>query len=140
MLKKFALFASLLLLPTLTSCNKGGYKITNAQLKSGGVFVAYSNGCEKGCEKIERGDLIQKVDGKDVATGRDLDDANLTDGAPHKLTVWKKKLPEGASNPMEIEIVAKPSDAVPPIKDAPPFWTTGAQGILGTTHTPTPTG
>ena len=43
----------------------------------GGVWVAYSYGCERGCAAIQRGDQIAAIDGEAV------DAARLADGAPH---------------------------------------------------------
>ncbi len=85
-MKKLALAASLLSTFALSSCDKagGGSKIPkNRDLKAGGVYVSYNLGCEAGCDQINKGDLIQKVDGKDVKTADDV--GNLADNKPHKL-------------------------------------------------------
>ena len=121
MFKKLALLASLSFVSFATACDGDGRLISPKDLKPGGIFVANSNGCEKGCDQIGRGDLIQAMDGNAVKNTPDL--ANLTDGKPHKLSVLKK----GGDAPVEIEVVAKPSQDIPPLKDAPPFWTTGAE-------------
>ncbi len=122
MLKKFALLSSLLLVTSAATCGGGdGRVITPRDLKAGGIFVANSNGCDKGCDQIGRGDLIQSMDGNAVKDTPDL--STLTDGNPHKLSVLKK----GGDAPVEVEIVAKPSQDMPPLKDVPPFWTTGAE-------------
>ena len=126
MLKKLALACGLSLFAfSASACDGGGYKITDAQLKAGGVFVAYTLGCEKGCDQIKPGDLILSVDGQQLESGKDFDAAKVTDGQPHKLSVKKK----GEEAPVEVEIVAKPNNDMPPIKDAPPFWTTGAADL-----------
>ena len=58
-------------------------------LRPGGLYVAHVDprGCE-GCEQLERGDLIQSVDGEPVVGEL----AGLTDGSPHELEVWKQRL------------------------------------------------
>ncbi len=128
MLKKLLVAASLLALPlTMTSCDKKkdiSFTVPKSVLKPGGVFVAYNLGCERGCEQINRGDLIQEIDGKPVATSADFDGANLTDGKPHKLKVLKL-----TDEVFEVEIVAKPNDKMPPVKGAPPFWAVGAEEL-----------
>lgn len=90
-------------------------------LKGGGVYVAYNHGCDKGCDQIEKGDLIKKVDGKEVATGDDFDKADVTNGEPHSLEVIGKD-----GTPKTVEIVAKPKTDMPPLENVPPFWTSGA--------------
>jgi hypothetical protein len=124
MLKKLALAASLSLVSFASACDGGGQTISPKDLKAGGVFVAHSNGCDKGCDQIVRGDLIQAVDGKDAKTTKDL--AALTDGKPHKVSVIKKG---GDGTPIEVEIIAQPNDSIPPITGAPPFWTAGAETL-----------
>ena len=123
MLKKFVLLASLSALTFVSACKDDGRLIRPKDLKPGGVFVAHSNGCDKGCDQIGRGDLIQSIDGNAAKNSADL--AKLTDGQPHKVSVLKK----GTEAPVEIEVVAKPSQEIPPIKDAPPFWTAGAEAL-----------
>ena len=81
-------------------------------LKPGGVYVAYNHGCDKGCDQVDKGDLIQKVDGKTVKTGEDIDAANLVDGKPHKLEL----LAAGSLAPKSVEVVANDRD--PAIKAA----------------------
>lgn len=129
MLKKFLVTLALLAAPlTLSSCNKAKditFTVPSAVLKPGGVFVAYNLGCEKGCDAVKRGDLIQEIDGKPVATTADFWNAPLTDGNPHKLKVLKLSTGE----PIETEIVAKPNDSMPPVKGAPPFWAVGAEEL-----------
>lgn len=126
MSKKLLLALCLSALP-LSACDKGvdlSFTVPEKILAPGGVFVTYSLGCERGCEPIGRGDLIQEIDGKPVKTNADFDAAKVTDGQPHKLKVRK---PSGEL--IETEIVAKPSNKVPPIADAPPFWTVGAETL-----------
>ncbi|MCX4247600.1 hypothetical protein [Paraliomyxa miuraensis] len=90
-------------------------------LEPGGVYVVYNHGCTKGCDQIEKGDLIQKIDGKAVSTGADFDAANVIDGQPHQLEVRKK---DGST--ATVEIVASPKTDMPPLENVPPFWTSGA--------------
>ena len=123
-MKKLALAASLVSALTLSACDpKGGgsFKIPkNRDLKAGGVYVAYNLGCEAGCDQIQKGDLIQKVDGKAVATADDV--GNLADNKPHKLEL----LSAGTMEPKTVEITASPKQNLAPIKDAPPLWLVGA--------------
>jgi len=125
-MKKLALAASLLSALTLSSCDKagGGSKIPkNRDLKAGGVYVAYNLGCEAGCDQINKGDLIQKVDGKDVKTAADV--GNLADNKPHKLEL----LSAGTMEPKTVELTASPKQNLAPIKDAPPLWIVGAEKL-----------
>lgn len=122
-MKKLALAASLLSALALSSCDKtgGGSKIPkNRDLKAGGVYVAYNLGCEAGCDQINKGDLIQKVDGKDVKTAADV--GNLADNKSHKLEL----LSAGTMEPKTVELTASPKQNLAPIKDAPPLWLVGA--------------
>lgn len=121
--------ASLLCIPLMlwsTGCDDP-FKITNPELKPGGVYVTYvqASGCD-GCEVLDRGDLIQQVDGQAVSTADDL--ANLTDGKAHKLTYWDAS--EGAD--ATATITAEPNNTMPPIKDAPPFWSVSAEDLMKT--------
>ncbi len=113
----------------LSSCDKGGggaFKIPqHKDLKAGGVFVSYNLGCDAGCDQIQKGDLIQSIDGKPVKTGQDFDAANVMDGKPHKLEL----LSSGSMDPKSVEITAKPLENLPPLKDVPPFWTVGAEQL-----------
>lgn len=130
MLKKLALALGLSCFAlTAPACDGGGYKITNAQLKAGGMFVAYNLGCEKGCDAITPGDLILEIDGRPLETGADFDAANITDGQPHKLKVHKKS---GDPEELEVEIVAKPNDTLEPHKGLPPFLVTSADKMTET--------
>ena len=124
MLKRLFLTIGLLASASTTACggSGGGFTVPEEQLAPGGAFVTYTLGCDKGCDQIVRGDLIQEVDGKPIVTGADLDAANITDGQPHKLKVYK----QATKAVQDVELVAKPNDTMPPIASAPPFWTTGA--------------
>ena len=124
-MKKLALAASLLstlLLPSCDGPSGGGSKIPkNRDLKAGGVYVAYNLGCAAGCDQINKGDLIQKVDGKDVKTAADV--GNLADNKPHKLEL----LSAGTMEPKSVELTASPKQNLAPIKDAPPLWLVSAE-------------
>jgi hypothetical protein len=102
----------------------GGFTITNKQLEPGGVYVTYvqDSNCT-GCDALSRGDLIQQVDGKPVATVKDL--GNLTDGQPHELAFWDASAGAAATT----TITAQPNNSMPPIKDAPPFWAVAADDL-----------
>jgi hypothetical protein len=117
MLKQFV--SSLALVLPSIACGPT-YTVTPSQLKPGGVFVTAAGKCDKGCDQIARGDLIQGMDGNPVAESKDLD--ALTDGSPHKLKVHKK---DGTD--VEIEVVAQKSDD--PIAGAPPFFSASAEGL-----------
>jgi hypothetical protein len=82
------------------------------------VFVSYSLGCERGCERIERGDLLLAIDGRTVRTVEDVDAARLTDGRPHRLEVRKR----GTKDAEVVEVVARPRNDMPPLADVGPFW------------------
>lgn len=108
------------------ACDGGGsspptVEVTSEQLKPGGVFITYVIGCEKGCDQLERGDLVLALNGQPVTTAKDLRVSKIATGEPVKLKVKKKSGQE-----VEVEIVAKPNDSMPPIKEAPPFWSVGA--------------
>lgn len=125
------LLVNLGLLSTLAlggGCEKnggGGFKIPGPRdLKAGGVYVVYNHGCDQGCDQLEKGDLIQSVDGTPVKTGADLDKANLTDGKPHKLEVI------GVDKATKsVELVAQPKTDMPPLENVPPMWTSGAERL-----------
>jgi hypothetical protein len=123
-----ASFVSLLAFSAVSACdsNSGGssnptVSVKSEELKAGGVYIAYMVGCEKGCDQLEKGDLILAVDGQPVTSSKDLRVSRVATGAPIKLKVHKK-----SGQDIEVEIVAKPNDSLPPIKEAPPFWTVGA--------------
>lgn len=128
-MKRFAMMTVVALLG-LAGCDKPsgatGFKIPmNKDLKAGGVYVSYNHGCDSGCDQIDKGDLIQKIDGKTVKTGEEFDAANVTDGKPHKLDV----LAAGSMAPKAVEIVAQPKTDMPPLENVPPFWTVGADAL-----------
>lgn len=119
-------FVSLLL--GAVSCDGGGgpptVEVTSEQLKPGGVYIAYMVGCESGCDQLAKGDLILEVNGKPVSSSKDLRVSQVATGEPVKLKVHKK-----GGQVQEVTIVAKPNDSLPPIKEAPPFWTVGAADL-----------
>ena len=86
------LVVALSLCGLLGACDQGtSFNIPqNKDLKDGGVFVSYNFGCEKGCDQIEKGDLITSVDGKTVKTAEEIDAMNLADGKPHKLVLMAR--------------------------------------------------
>lgn len=92
-------------------------EVSSQQLAPGGAYVAYVYGCARGCEAIEKGDLVLAVDGAPVRTTSDVDTPRLATGAPVRLTVHKHRTGEA----LELEIVATPSQALPPVRDLPPF-------------------
>src|SRR5688572_17850031 len=117
-MKRLALIASLL----LATCEGGTTSFNIPQekdLKPGGVYIAYNVGCDKGCDQVQKGDLLQKVDGKTVKTSSDVEAANIADGKPHKLELLTK----GSLAPKVVTIEASPKNNMPPLKDVPPFWT-----------------
>ena len=121
---------SLLALAGVPACDGAGgsntptIEVSSEQLKGGGVYISYMVGCEKGCDQLEKGDLIQAVDGQPVTSSKDMRVSRIATGAPLKLSVRKKN-----GEMKEVEIVAKPNDSIPPIKEAPPFWTVGAADL-----------
>ena len=118
--------AALLCIPLMLLSAECGdpFTISDKQLAPGGVYVTYvqDSGCT-GCEALDRGDLIQQVDGKPVASNDDL--GNLTDGQPHELGFWDASAGAAAST----TITAQPNNSMPPIKDAPPFWSVAADDL-----------
>jgi hypothetical protein len=127
MFKKLLLAATLASPLALLSCDGGGGGMTvpSKTLQPGGVFVAFVLGCEEGCGDINRGDLIQKVDGEAVKTTKELLSHKLTDGTPHTLSVYKG----GSKTVEEIKILSKGNSSIPSIESAPPFWTVGAADL-----------
>jgi hypothetical protein len=125
MFKTFAK-AALLCVPLMllsAECGNDPFTIKDNQL-TGGVYVTYvqDTGCT-GCDALARGDLIQQVDGKPVATVDDL--GNLTDGKPHELGFWDASAGADAT----ATITAEPNNTMPPIKDAPPFWAVASEDL-----------
>jgi len=98
---------------------------SSTELAGGGVWVAYNLGCKVGCDQISRGDRILAVDGQPVATGAELDAANIARGTPVKVQV----APHGGGAPVEVSLLATPHTDMPPLKSAPPFWTVGAAAL-----------
>ena len=90
-------------------------------LERGGLYVVYNHGCTKGCDQVEKGDLIQSIDGKPTKTEADFKAANVIDGQPHKLELIGK---DGA--PKSVEIVASPKTDMPPLENVPPLWVADA--------------
>jgi hypothetical protein len=94
------------------------------QLGADGVYIAYVQPTKcTGCDKLDRGDIILAIDGTNVAIRQDVIAKNLTDGRPHTI-VYYDKSNKGALT--QVEITATPNDSMPPLEDAPPFWTIGA--------------
>lgn len=124
-MKRILLSMGLLSALAVSACDgpgSDGFNIpTIEDLKPGGVYVVYNHGCDKGCDQIQKGDLIKKIDGKDVATGEDFDKANVTDGQPHSVELLSKE-----GGPKTVEIVAEPKTDMPPLENVPPLWTSGA--------------
>jgi hypothetical protein len=124
---------SLLALSGVSACDGAGgggsssptVAVTAAELAPGGVYISYMVGCEKGCDQLEKGDLVLEVNGQPVSSSKDMRVSRIATGEPLKLKVHKKK----TGQPTEVEIVAKPNDSLPPIKEAPPFWTVGAADL-----------
>ena len=124
-MKRFLFSMGLLSTLALGGCdtkNGSGFNIpTIKELEPGGVYVSYVHGCEKGCDQVKKGDLIKKIDGKDVATGEDFDKVSIMDGQPHSLEILGK---DGTSK--TVELVAQPKTDMPPLENVPPMWTSGA--------------
>ncbi len=128
-MKKLALAASLVSALALSACDKGGggsFNIPkNRDLKAGGVYVAYNLNCEVGCDQINKGDLIQTVDGKDVSTADEV--GNLGDNTEHTLEL----LSAGTMEPKTVKLKASPKQNLDPIDNAPPLWLVGAAELNG---------
>ncbi len=124
-MKRILVSVGLLSALALGGCeSKGGSGPTIPGIKDlegGGLYVAYNHGCTKGCDQIEKGDLIQSIDGKPVSTEADFDKANLIDGQPHQLEVKGK---DGSTK--TVELVASPKTDMPPLENVPPFWVASA--------------
>jgi hypothetical protein len=125
MMKKLVSALGLLCTLGLSSCDNAlDFNVPGEKdLKAGGVYVAYNLGCEKGCDQVQKGDLIQKLNGQPVTSAADLD--TLIDGQPHKLDVLAK----GTMEAKQVEIVAKPKTNLPPLENVPPFWLVGAESL-----------
>lgn len=112
------------------ACDGGGssaptIEVTSEQLKPGGAFITYVIGCDKGCDQLERGDLVLEANGQKVSSAKDLRVSKIATGEPVKLKVRKGK----TGQEIEVELVAKPNDSLPPLKEAPPFWSVGAADL-----------
>jgi hypothetical protein len=118
----------------LAGCDKSGggggggggssFQIPESKdLAGGGLYVVYNHGCTKGCDQIEKGDLIQSVDGKPMKTEADFAAANVIDGNPHKLEILSKGAPK------TVEITASPKTDMPPLENVPPFWVSAAEEL-----------
>ena len=115
MLKKLATAAllSLPLLVTATGCDDP-FTVSSKELKPGGVYITYvqPQDCQ-GCDALDRGDLIQSVDGEAVKTTDELLAKNITDGQPHKIKFFDKT---ADNEEKEIEITATPNNSMAPVK------------------------
>ena len=97
---------SLLAFAGVSACDGGASKpptieVSSEQLKAGGVFIAHVVGCEKGCDQLQRGDIILEMDGQPVSSSKDMRVSRIATGNPIKLKVQKK----GAPAPVEVELV-----------------------------------
>ncbi|MCA9637175.1 MAG: PDZ domain-containing protein [Myxococcales bacterium] len=118
---------------SMISCDGGGstpptIAVTSEDLAEGGAYVVYINksgNCSKGCDQLAKGDLILEVDGQKVTSSKDTRNSKIATGQPVKLKVWKKD----TKSVVDVEVVAEPSDKLPPLKDAPPFWTISATDL-----------
>ncbi len=124
-MRRLALALGLLCSLSLASCDSAtGFNIPQSKdLKEGGVYVSYNLGCEQGCDQIKKGDLIQKMDGKDVETPEAL--KALIDGQPHELEV----IDASSRELKKVTIKATPKNNLPPLKDVPPFWLVSAKEL-----------
>lgn len=126
MLEKLAK-AVLLSLPLLLSACDDPFTIKPKELAPGGVYITYVQPQDcSGCDKLDRGDLIQAIDGAPVKSTEDVLAKNITDGQPHKIKFFDKSNKNAET---EIEITAQPNNSMPPLKDLPPFWTVGAEEL-----------
>ncbi len=72
----------------ISACDGGGssapptIEVSSEQLKPGGVYITYVNGCEKGCDQLERGDLVLELNGQKVSTAKDLRSSQVATGQP----------------------------------------------------------
>ncbi len=87
-----------------------------------GVWVVDDVGCERGCDELVRGDLIQAVDGKAIGTSAELDAAQIFDGAAHVLRVRSRT----DECPRDVELVAHPRTDLAPLRGVPPLMAVGA--------------
>lgn len=89
-----------------------------------GVWVAYNLGCEQGCDRIRRGDIITAIDGEPVTSGAEVDAADLARGTPVQLELRSRKRGE-----LDITLRATPNQFMRPIAHAPPLWTIGTEAL-----------
>lgn len=124
-MKSFAFAASLTCVLALAACDtKESFNIPmKKDLKPGGVYVAYNLGCEQGCDQVQKGDLIQKMDGKAVADADDL--KAITDGNEHALELLASDTREAKT----VKVKATPKSNMPPLEDVPPFWLVSAEEL-----------
>lgn len=125
LLVSVGLLGALALGGALGACDSKGGTGSNTPdskiLERGGLYVVYNHGCTKGCDQVEKGDLIQSIDGKPTKTEADFAAANVIDGQPHKLELIGS---DGAAK--SVEIVASPKTDMPPLENVPPFWVADA--------------
>jgi hypothetical protein len=126
LLVSVGLLSALALGGAVGGCEKStttkGFEIPESKdLEPGGLYVVYNHGCTKGCDQVEKGDLIQSIDGKPVKTEADFQAANVIDGNPHKLEIIAK-----GGTPKSVEITASPKTDMPPLENVPPFWVADA--------------
>ena len=118
---------------SMTACDGGSsspptVSVTSEDLAPGGVYIVYKNAsadCSKGCNELDKGDLILEINGTAVSSSTDTRNSKIANGEAVKLKVLKKDTKETK----EIELVANPTDKLPPLKEAPPFWTDGAADL-----------
>jgi hypothetical protein len=96
-------------------------------LADGGVYVAYNLGCERGCDRLRRGDRIVAVDGLAVASGAEFDMLAMT-GIPRTLKVARY----GTTDIRDIRFIADMDDGLPALitvgahaLDRAPAWARG---------------
>jgi hypothetical protein len=111
----------------LAGCYETDWHYRDKRFAPGGVYVSYvQERGRSGCEALAHGDLIQSVDGNAVATTKDL--GSLADGQPHALEFWDASAGAQAS----ATITAEPNNSMPPLEDAPPFWSVAASQLKKT--------
>jgi hypothetical protein len=89
-----------------------------------GLWVAYNLGCEQGCDKIRRGDIITAIDGAPVTSGAEIDAADLARGTPVQLELQSRK-----RGKLDITLRATPNQFMRPLMHAPPLWTVGTEAL-----------
>lgn len=132
-MKRLLVAASLLLSSASLSCDTSdSFNIPKPKdLKPGGIYVAYNNGCDQGCDQLKKGDLIQKVDGKEVKTSQNWKDANVSDGNPHELEVLDKE----SGGTKKVTLKGKGKTKMPEVPGgAPAIWAVGAEELNRAPH------